>query len=157
MIFRPKSPDSIRSRPSPERYPFQYFSIQLYRIPPFPHTPISSPSGPAQRPIQEPPAKRKFLAAIDNEAKVLVISPDGRESSAIIHQDADVWRIRLRTGDSVSQEVRPGRGVWLQLIKGSVTVNETNLSEGEAASSENEGSFTITALGDAEALLFDRA
>src|SRR5436190_12489290 len=34
--------------------------------------------------------------------KVLVISPDGREGSATIHQDVDVYRVRLKPGEKVS-------------------------------------------------------
>jgi hypothetical protein len=91
----------------------------------------------------------------ENEPKVLVISPDGRDNSATIHQDADVWRIRIRTGESVSHEVRPGRGVWFQLIKGGVTIGETSLSEGDAASTEDAGTLTISADKDTEGLLID--
>jgi redox-sensitive bicupin YhaK (pirin superfamily) len=91
----------------------------------------------------------------ENAAKVLVISSDGRDDSATIHQDADVWRIRLKGGESVSHEVRPGRGVWVQLIKGTMALNETQLSEGDAASTEDAGTLTMTAAEDSEALLFD--
>ena len=34
-------------------------------------------------------------------AKVLVISPDGRDGSATIHQDADIYRIQLKPGQTV--------------------------------------------------------
>lgn len=91
----------------------------------------------------------------ENSAKVLVISPDGRDGSATIQQDADVWRVRLKAGESVSHEVRPGRGVWFQLIKGRVTLNGTPLSAGDAASTEDTGILEIRADEDAEALLFD--
>ncbi len=91
----------------------------------------------------------------ENAAKVLVISPDGRDDSATIHQDADVWRIRLKSGQSVAHEVRPDRGIWFQLIKGTVDLNEVQLSEGDAASTEDPGALTMTAAEDSEALLFD--
>ena len=86
---------------------------------------------------------------------MLVISPDGREDSATIHQDADIYRIRLRAGESVSHALRPGRGLWFQLIKGDVDLNGKELSAGDAASSEDPGTLTITASEYAEALLFD--
>ena len=96
-------------------------------------------------------------AESDGEAKVLVISPDGRDDSATIHQDADVYRVRLRAGESVSHGVLTGRGVWFQLIAGSVSVNDTPLTVGDAASTDDAGMFVITAKEDAEALLFDLA
>jgi redox-sensitive bicupin YhaK (pirin superfamily) len=94
-------------------------------------------------------------AANDGNAKVLVISPDGRDGSAIIHQDADVYRVRLGAGQSVSHAARTGRGTWLQLIKGGVRVNETPLTAGDAASTDDSGTLTVTASENAEALLFD--
>ena len=35
----------------------------------------------------------------DSDGKVLVISPDGRHGSATIHQDAEIYRLRLQPGD----------------------------------------------------------
>ncbi len=94
-------------------------------------------------------------AGSDGEAKVLVISPDGRDGSAVIHQDADVYRVRLGAGQSVPHDVREGHGAWLQVISGSVSVNGTALAAGDAASTEDSGTLAITADEGAEALLFD--
>lgn len=88
-------------------------------------------------------------------AKVLVISSDGREGSATIHQDADIYRIRLAAGQSTTHEVRAGRGAWFQLIKGTVSANGTTLSPGDAVSTDDAGTLTLIASEDAEALLFD--
>ncbi len=94
-------------------------------------------------------------AANDNAAKVLVISPDGRDDSAIIHQDAEVYRLRLGAGQSVTHEIRAGRGAWLQVIKGGMSVNDATLTAGDAVSTDDTGTLTVTATEDAEALLFD--
>ena len=93
--------------------------------------------------------------AKDQESKVLVISREGRENSASIHQDADVFRVRLGAAGSVTHEVKAGRGVWFQLIRGSVSVDGNTLQPGDALSTEDAGTLTITATEDAEALLFD--
>lgn len=93
--------------------------------------------------------------AQEKEFKVLVISRDGRDHSATIHQDADVYRVRLAASSSVTHEVKVGRGVWFQLIKGSATIDGSTLQPGDALSSEEAGTLTITATADAEALLFD--
>ena len=93
----------------------------------------------------------------DSAEKVLVISSDGREYSATIHQDADIYRVRLAAGKSTTHEVTAGRGAWFQLIKGTVTVNGTTLNPGDAASTEDTGTLTLSASEDAEGLLFDLA
>ncbi|HYF36025.1 MAG TPA: pirin family protein [Prosthecobacter sp.] len=93
----------------------------------------------------------------EGEPKVLVISPDGRDNSATIHQDAEVYRVRLGAGASATHDITANRGVWFQLIKGSVTVNGQALQPGDAASTEDPGTLTLQASEDAEALLFDLA
>ena len=92
----------------------------------------------------------------DGDAKVLVISPDGRDGSATIHQDADIYRVRLQPGASIGHMLGAGRGLWLQVMRGSLNLDDTPLATGDAASSETAGEHTLLA-GDAgaEALLFD--
>ena len=88
--------------------------------------------------------------------KVLVISPDGREDSATIAQDAFIYRLKLQPGDSVDHFLAPGRGLWLQLIRGEATLNDEAMSPGDAAASERSGAFTLRAAKQpVEALLFD--
>jgi len=88
---------------------------------------------------------------------VVVISPDGRDGSAVIHQDAIVHRLRLRAGDVHTATNAPGRGLWLQLIRGTLTCGGAQLRHGDGASSEAAGPLTMRAESDVEALLFDLA
>src|SRR5690606_13753807 len=89
--------------------------------------------------------------------KVLVISPDGRDDSATVHQDADIYRIRLQQGQTVTHELKPGRGVWLHVAEGALTLNGTALETGDGASTDEPGTLTLTAKQPTEALLFDLA
>ncbi len=95
--------------------------------------------------------------ASENAAKVLVISSDGRDGSATIHQDADIFLLQIKEGQTVNHELLKGRGLWLQLINGKLTSGETALASGDALSTESPGNIEFTAIGDAEALLFDLA
>ncbi len=88
-------------------------------------------------------------------AQVLVISADGRDGSATIHQDADVYRIRLKPGESVTHELRPGRGAWLHVAQGSITLDGVPLVSGDGASTEESGLLTLAATEQCEAILFD--
>jgi len=87
--------------------------------------------------------------------KVLVISPEGREGSACIQQDAEIFRILLEPGQSIQHEVREGRGIWLQVAEGSIVVNGITLATGDAAATEKSGTLTLTANSRTNALLFD--
>ncbi len=89
--------------------------------------------------------------------KVLVISPDGREGSAVIAQEAEVYRVRLSPGRWVEHEVREGRGVWLQLAEGALEFNGVELRAGDGVAVERPGCLRLTAREAVEALLFDLA
>jgi hypothetical protein len=65
--------------------------------------------------------------------------------------------VRLPKGQTITHEVKTGRGAWFQLIKGSVTGHNSTLKPGDAFSTEDTGTLTLTASEDAEALLFDLA
>lgn len=87
--------------------------------------------------------------------KVLVISPDGRDRSAVIHQDAFIHRLRLSPGQTASHDLAPGRGLWLQVASGELRVNGEPLAAGDGISTESPGVLTFSASQPGEALLFD--
>jgi redox-sensitive bicupin YhaK (pirin superfamily) len=87
--------------------------------------------------------------------KTLVISSDGRDGSAKIHQDAEVYRVRLQKGQTVTHEVKSGRGAWLQIAEGALALNGVDLTTGDGASTEQAGTLMLTANAPTEALLFD--
>lgn len=88
-------------------------------------------------------------------ADVVVISPDGRDGSAVIQQDAVVRRLKLRAGETTSHTVAPGRGMWLQAATGALRVGDVAVAQGDGVSTEDAGEVAITATADGEALLFD--
>lgn len=90
-------------------------------------------------------------------SKVLVISPEGRENSALIRQDAQVYRLLLEPGETLAHPLREGRGAWLQVVRGALNADGLALRAGDGASTETAGTLTFTASEPAEALLFDLA
>ncbi|MBL8844096.1 MAG: pirin family protein [Planctomycetes bacterium] len=100
-------------------------------------------------------AEWKPTAAQASAAKVLLLSMDGRDGSAKIHQDAAVWRVLLAKGESLAHELADGRGAWLQLARGAATVNGIALAAGDGAATEGAGPLAIVASEPVEALLFD--
>lgn len=87
----------------------------------------------------------------------LIVSPDGRDGSLRIHQDAALYASILEAGDSVRHELAAGRKAWVQLARGSVTVNGEALQAGDGAAITEADSVEITETGDgdAEFVLFD--
>lgn len=91
------------------------------------------------------------------DGKVLVISSDGRDGSATIAQDADIFRINLRKDSAASHTLAGGRGLWFHLISGQVRANGVEMNPGDAISTEQAGAISLVAAEDAEGLLFDLA
>lgn len=85
----------------------------------------------------------------------LIGSRDGREGSITIHQDVDLYASVFETGHTVKQRVRPGRKVFIQIIKGGIDVNGESLSAGDGAKMEDVSELVITAVSEAEFLVFD--
>jgi quercetin 2,3-dioxygenase len=86
---------------------------------------------------------------------VLVISPDGRDGSATIHQDADIYRIQLKPGQVVTHQLKLRRGAWLHVAQGALALNGVALTTGDGANTETPGPLTLTAAEPTEAILFD--
>ena len=85
----------------------------------------------------------------------VVASPDGRDGSLTIHQDAEVLLTSLAAGERVTHELAPGRHAWLQVLRGSAQVNGVPLATSDGAAMSDESSLTVLATETCEAMLFD--
>jgi quercetin 2,3-dioxygenase len=85
----------------------------------------------------------------------LVAAPGGEDGSVSVHRDARLFVANLAAGERVSHPIEPGRGVWLQLARGIVALNGTEMREGDGAALEDESGLEVEADTDAEFLLFD--
>jgi len=85
----------------------------------------------------------------------LVVAPDGAQGALTVHQDALLFAGALRAGETVRHATKPGRGLWLQMARGGVALNGTEMREGDGAAAEDETSIVLEADTDAEVLLFD--
>jgi quercetin 2,3-dioxygenase len=87
----------------------------------------------------------------------LVASPDGHDGSLPIHQDAKLSVATLEPSRSLDYALAGGRYGWLQVLRGGVKLNGTELSEGDGAAVSDEAGLRLEAAGPAEVLLFDLA
>ena len=93
----------------------------------------------------------------ENGALTLLASPDGREGSAAIHQDARLFLVKLPAAAELTQPLAAGRAAWLQVMRGGLMLNGHALAAGDGAAVESESALALRATADAEALLFDLA
>ena len=99
------------------------------------------------------PSYEQKRIGLDSQLRLLA-SPDGRDGSVTIHQDACVYAALLNSGE-VTHTLAPGRRAWLQVARGAVNLNGTLLHAGDGASIEQESSLRLAADDSAEVLLFD--
>jgi quercetin 2,3-dioxygenase len=92
-------------------------------------------------------AKRNYLC--------LVASSDGRENSLRIHQDTLIFACALDNNLHLHYNPQPGRGLWVQVIKGGLLVNDHNLWEGDGAAITDENELHLVGVDGTEFLLFD--
>lgn len=87
----------------------------------------------------------------------LVASPDGVDGSVRINQDARLFASLLAAGEQVAHTLSPARHAWIQVARGSVTLNGRRLSQGDGAAASEEAAITLVGSDAAEILLFDLA
>jgi redox-sensitive bicupin YhaK (pirin superfamily) len=101
--------------------------------------------------------QREFTAEERQGRLRLVASRAGHDGSVTLHQDADVYSGILGAGEDVAYEMRAGRSVWVQVIKGSLQLNGVDLKAGDGAAVSDEERISIHAAQPSELLLFDLA
>ncbi len=86
----------------------------------------------------------------------LIASPDAGEGALTIRQDVRVYASNLNDADpALSHPLEPGRSAWVQVARGSLTVNGIELAEGDGLAVEGESGLTLDQGRAAEILLFD--
>ncbi|MGE3624188.1 MAG: pirin family protein [Bdellovibrionales bacterium] len=100
-------------------------------------------------------AQQKIDAAAVTGQFGLIASRDGRDGSISLQQDADLWLAKLAKGQNAAFTLRPGRGAWLQVARGTVAVDGQPLSAGDGAHWDDAGTVKVEAGDDSEVLIFD--
>ena len=88
---------------------------------------------------------------------LLLASRGGRDGSLTVHQDIDLFSALIEPGRQLEYTVRPDRHLWIQMIKGRLSVNGTDLTAGDGAALSDEQNVTLLAAENSEFLIFDLA
>jgi hypothetical protein len=83
----------------------------------------------------------------------LVASPDGRDGSVTLHQDAGIYAALIAPGGQLTHDLAPGRLAYLHVARGRVRLNGLAMTGGDGARVEDESRLTLD--GEGEILLFD--
>ena len=101
--------------------------------------------------------QRNFSLAEKQGKLRLVGSPDGRDGSVVIHQDLNLYISVLSAGDRIEFEVTPNRFAWIQVARGTATLNGELLQAGDGVQINKPELLEMATAATAEILLFDLA
>ncbi len=104
----------------------------------------------------EPSYEQKAVTPKEGEF-VVIGDRKGTDGAITIHQDVTFSMAQLKDGQKTSYTFAKGRGGFLQVAHGWITLNGEALKEGDGAEITDTDVIKITAQADSEVLLFDLA
>jgi len=104
----------------------------------------------------DPSYEQRLLSGVKGRLAA-VATPDGRDGSVRIHQDASILAAHLDKGEATEYALRPGRHAWVQVVRGPVSVNGERLERGDGASVSDVSRLALEALEPSHVLVFDLA
>lgn len=103
----------------------------------------------------KPSYEQKMFTDEEKRGKLrLVASPDGRQGSVTIHQDASLY-VTLLDGDETLVHPIADRTAYVHVARGEVTVNGKRLTAGDGLALKEEDRVELSHGKNAEVLLFD--
>jgi len=110
---------------------------------------------PGKRGIAPAYEQKRFDAREKRGRLCLVASPQGREGSLLLHQDADVYAGLFDSGERAVHRLEPARRAYLHVARGDIHVSGEMLGAGDAAKITDETEVRLDSGRAAEVLLFD--
>ncbi len=101
--------------------------------------------------------QKHFESAAKRGRLRLVASPDGREGSVTIHQDAFVYAALIDGAERAVHSLAAGRRVYVHVARGEISVNAERLAAGDALKASGIAQIVLENGRQAEVLLFDLA
>jgi redox-sensitive bicupin YhaK (pirin superfamily) len=99
--------------------------------------------------------QKRFSETERHNKLQLVASRDSEDGSLLIHQDARIYLSQIDAQQEITYRLAAGRYAWLQVLRGTVSLNGIQLDTSDGAAVSNETSLMIRANADAEIMLFD--
>jgi len=104
----------------------------------------------------EPSYEQRSIPMVEKDGSLhLIASHDETTGAVKIHADAKVYAGLFNGPQSVTLQLNPKRKAYVHLIRGALTVNGYELTNGDALFIEDESKLEISKGQDAEVLVFD--
>jgi hypothetical protein len=113
---------------------------------------------PSKQGIAPSYSQQRFPIAEERNLLHLLASPDGRNGSLTWVTDADLYSALLNSGTKIKHALKPGNHAWVQIARGSATVNGEAVTQGDGVALSDEAELSVLANSDGtELLVFDLA
>jgi len=104
----------------------------------------------------EPSYEEKHFDAASKQGRLrLIVSPDGRDDSVSVQQDASIYAAILNGEDRVEHALEEGRTAYVHVVRGRVEINGVALAGGDGLKISRESLVSLAKAEAAEVLLFD--
>lgn len=108
---------------------------------------------PNTRAVKPGHAQKSFA---DQAGATLIASPDARDDSLRINQDACIWQMRFdATTQNIRHDLDPQRIYYVHVATGDLTLNGITMTAGDGATLKGESHLDLVGTDAAQALLFD--
>lgn len=92
----------------------------------------------------------------DETGTQLLVSPDGKDDSLVIHQNAWLSFANFAAGTATSYQLRgSSHGVYIQVVKGKIKINDYELLTEDSIEIESDHSFQIEFLNDSQLIIIE--
>jgi redox-sensitive bicupin YhaK (pirin superfamily) len=100
-------------------------------------------------------AEKSLGQAAKANALTLLFASEPRDGAVGIRAEADLYFGKLDAGKQLTHQTQSGRGQWLHVIEGDVSVQGESLKAGDGAAIENVETLELNSRQGAQFLLFD--
>ena len=101
--------------------------------------------------------QKHFDAAAKRGQLRLIASPDARDGSVTIHQNASLYAALIDAEERAVHRLAAGRRAFVHVARGKLSVNGTPLEAGDALKASDVAEIVLEQGVDAEVILFDLA
>ncbi|AHG82976.1 quercetin 2,3-dioxygenase yhhW [Bibersteinia trehalosi USDA-ARS-USMARC-189] len=91
----------------------------------------------------------------EKQGATLILSPNAEQGSFKVYQDMKLWRYQFLQKNAENLALDPTRRYWLQVVKGSLLVEDHLLFAGDAVGISQQATLSIENSETVEFLLFD--
>lgn len=89
------------------------------------------------------------------EGLTLILSPDGRDGSLVVRQNAFLYQLILAQAGQQQLALAAGRKVYIHLITGELDVSGHTLQPGDGIKISEQAALQLKATAESKALIFD--